>query len=136
MFPLQPGSDCPLTPTLGVFTSFPSEISLNVHNGIFHHHLNLLSYYKSLFRRMPVNQAAVPPMRDSSVLNHHPWIEPLPAWIMEESAALSEAEVLDEQMLRVGILASLQDAPDDPDTKVEVPKSSVSSLRLVLVLVI
>lgn len=81
---------------------------------------------------MPVNQAAVPPMRDPPVLNH-PWIEPLPAWMMEESAALSEAEVLDEQMLRAGILASLQDAPD---AKVEVPKSSVSFLRLVLILFI
>ncbi|XP_029018159.1 rhomboid domain-containing protein 3 isoform X2 [Betta splendens] len=80
--------------------------------------------------RTATNQAAVPPIRDSSVSNHHPWNEPLPAWVMEEAAALSEAEVLDEQMLRAGILASLQDAPDDPDAKVEVPKSSVSSLRL------
>lgn len=44
----------------------------------------------------------------------------------------AEAEVLEEQMLRAGILASLQDAPDDPGAKVEVPKSSVSSLRLVI----
>ncbi|KAG7223481.1 hypothetical protein INR49_015474, partial [Caranx melampygus] len=79
---------------------------------------------------MPVDHSAAPPMRDLYALNHHPWMEPLPAWIMEESAALSEAEVLEEQMLKAGILASLQDAPDDPDTKVEVPKSSVSSLRL------
>ncbi|XP_070690632.1 rhomboid domain-containing protein 3 [Pempheris klunzingeri] len=80
---------------------------------------------------MPVDQAAAPPMRDSPVLNHHPWvIDPVPAWIMTESAAQSEAEVLEEQMLRAGILASLQDAPDNPDAKVEVPKSSVSSLRL------
>lgn len=53
--------------------------------------------------------------------------------MMEESSAMSDTEVLDEQMLRAGILASLQDAPDDPDAKVEVPKSSVSSLRLVLI---
>ncbi|XP_040897419.1 rhomboid domain-containing protein 3 [Toxotes jaculatrix] len=85
---------------------------------------------RSLSEMMPVDQAAAPPTRDLSVWNHHPQIEPLPAWIMEESAALSEAEVLEEQMLRAGILASLQDAPDDPDAKVEVPKSSVSSLRL------
>lgn len=81
---------------------------------------------------MHVNQAAVQAaMRDPPVVNHHPWIEPLPAWMMEESAAMSEAEVLDEQMLRAGILASLHDAPD---AKVEVPKSSVSSLRLVFIL--
>ncbi|XP_051806397.1 rhomboid domain-containing protein 3 isoform X1 [Acanthochromis polyacanthus] len=76
---------------------------------------------------------SAPPLSDPSALSHHhhhPWIEPLPAWVMEESAAQSEAEVLEEQMLRAGILASLQDAPDGPDAKVEVPKSSVSSLRL------
>lgn len=70
------------------------------------------------------------PMMDPSVLNHHPWVDPVPAWMMRESAAQSEAQVLEEQMLRAGILASLQDAPDNPDLKVEVPKSSVSSLRL------
>ncbi|XP_033475744.1 rhomboid domain-containing protein 3 [Epinephelus lanceolatus] len=85
---------------------------------------------RSASQMMPVDQAASPPMRDPSVLNHHPWVDPVPAWIMKESAALTEAEVLEEQMLRAGILASLQDAPDNPDAKVEVPKSSVSSLRL------
>ena len=80
---------------------------------------------------MPADQAAAPPMRDPSVLNHHPWADPVPAWVINESAALSEAEVLEDQMLRAGILASLQDAPDNPDAKVEVSKSSVSSLRLV-----
>ncbi|XP_070761075.1 rhomboid domain-containing protein 3 [Enoplosus armatus] len=85
---------------------------------------------RSLSQRMPVGQAAAPPMRDPSVLSHRPWVDPAPAWIFKESAAQSEAEVLEEQMLRAGILASLQDAPDDPDAKVEVPKSSVSSLRL------
>lgn len=79
---------------------------------------------------VPVDQAAPPLMRGPSVLNHHPWVEPVPAWVMQQSAALSEAEVLEEQMLRAGILASLQDAPEDIDAKVEVPKSSVSSLRL------
>ncbi|KAI3372851.1 hypothetical protein L3Q82_023302 [Scortum barcoo] len=85
---------------------------------------------KSLPQMMPVDRVAASPMRDPSILNHHPWVDPVPAWIIRESAAQSEAEVLDEQMLRAGILASLQDAPDDPDAKVEVPKSSVSSLRL------
>lgn len=69
-------------------------------------------------------------LRDPYLLNQHQWVEPLPAWITEQSATLSEAEVLEEQMLRAGILASLQDAPDNPDAKVTVPKSSVSSLRL------
>ncbi|KAE8292160.1 Rhomboid domain-containing protein 3 [Larimichthys crocea] len=81
-------------------------------------------------QRMPVDQAAAPPMRDPSVLNHHPWLDPAPVWRMGEPAVQSEAEVLEEEMLRAGILASLQDAPDVADAKVEVPKSSVSSLRL------
>ncbi|KAM7391999.1 hypothetical protein PAMP_022642 [Pampus punctatissimus] len=85
---------------------------------------------RSLSQMVPVDQADLPPMRDPSDLNHHPWVESVPAWIMQQSAALSEAEVLEEQMLRAGILASLQDAPEDIDAKVEVPKSSVSSLRL------
>ncbi|KAA8592233.1 hypothetical protein FQN60_017688 [Etheostoma spectabile] len=80
--------------------------------------------------QMPEDQAPAPPMRDPSVLNPHPWVDPEPAWIMNEFATLSEAEGLEEQMLRAGILASLQDAPDSPDAKVEVHKSSVSSLRL------
>lgn len=59
-------------------------------------------------------------------------MEPSPAWVMEESAARPEEELLEEEMLRAGILASLQDALEmESDTKVEVPKSSVSSLRFV-----
>ncbi|KAG8012020.1 Rhomboid domain-containing protein 3 [Nibea albiflora] len=62
----------------------------------------------------------------------------LPTYATSQSACLevgepvvqSEAEVLEQEMLRAGILASLQDAPDVADAKVEVPKSSVSSLRL------
>lgn len=48
---------------------------------------------------------------------------------MSDSAEVSETQLLEEQMLRAGILASLRDAPDHTDAKVEVPKSSVSSLR-------
>lgn len=85
---------------------------------------------RSLHQSMPVDEAAVP---DSTAFRHYPQTEPSPVWIMEESVVLSEAEALEDQMLRAGILASLQDAPEDaPDAKVEVPKSSVSSLRLVL----
>ncbi|XP_073323075.1 rhomboid domain-containing protein 3 isoform X2 [Pagrus major] len=85
---------------------------------------------RSLPHRMPVDQAAAPLLRDPSALNHHQWGDPVPDWIIRDTAAQSEADVLEEQMLRAGILASLQDAPDDPNAKVEVPKSSVSSLRL------
>ncbi|XP_028851091.1 rhomboid domain-containing protein 3 [Denticeps clupeoides] len=42
----------------------------------------------------------------------------------------SSVPVLEEHMLRAGILASLEDAPEEAGKKVEVPKSSVSSLRL------
>uniref|UniRef100_A0A3B5MFV9 Rhomboid domain containing 3 n=1 Tax=Xiphophorus couchianus TaxID=32473 RepID=A0A3B5MFV9_9TELE len=84
---------------------------------------------RSLPQFMAVDHAAPPPVRDPTAYNLHPWMEPpSPAWVMEvQAAAVSEAEVLEEQMLRAGIMASLQDTPD---TKVEVPKSSVSSLRL------
>lgn len=72
---------------------------------------------------------------DPSVSNHHPWMEPVPDWILQHSAALTEAEVLEEQILRAGILASLQDVPEDAEAKVEVPKSSVSSLRSIFILI-
>uniref|UniRef100_A0A3P9QDT7 Rhomboid domain containing 3 n=1 Tax=Poecilia reticulata TaxID=8081 RepID=A0A3P9QDT7_POERE len=84
----------------------------------------------SLPQFMAVDHAAPPPLRDPAAYNLHPWMEPpSSAWVMEvqAAAAVSEAEVLEEHMLRAGIMASLQDAPD---TKVEVAKSSVSSLRL------
>ncbi|KAM4577770.1 rhomboid domain-containing protein 3 [Fundulus diaphanus] len=82
---------------------------------------------------MAVDRATPPPVRGPTVYNPNPWMEPSPPWAMgvQSVAAVSEAEVLEEQMLRAGILASLQDAPEEgPDSKVEVPKSSVSSLRL------
>lgn len=92
--------------------------------------------YRSLPHRRPADQAAAPLLRDPSVLNHHQWVDPVPDWVIQDTAAQSEADVLEEQMLRAGILASLQDAPDDPNAKVEVPKSSVSSLRLVMTYII
>ncbi|KAM4616593.1 rhomboid domain-containing protein 3 [Polymixia lowei] len=87
----------------------------------------------SLSQTMPMYQAApsnVPLIRDPSLGNQCSWFEPVPSWPMEGSSGLSEAQLLEEEMLRAGILASLRDAPEDPDAKVEVPKSSVSSLRL------
>ncbi|XP_028314164.1 rhomboid domain-containing protein 3 [Gouania willdenowi] len=65
-----------------------------------------------------------------SAWNPHPWTGAVSAWVTAQAPAGSEEEVLEEQMLRAGIQASLQDLPDDPQAKVEVPKSSVSSLRL------
>lgn len=59
----------------------------------------------------------------------HVWQHSVPEWHQE--ALPTDAQMLEEQMLRAGILASLQDAPEGADGKVEVPKSSVSSLRLV-----
>lgn len=70
-------------------------------------------------------------MTDASVVNYHPWVDTRSAWVMTDSAGQSDAEVLEEEMLRAGIIASLQDVPDNPGAKVEVPKSSVSSLRSV-----
>uniref|UniRef100_A0A1A8EZS0 Rhomboid domain containing 3 n=1 Tax=Nothobranchius korthausae TaxID=1143690 RepID=A0A1A8EZS0_9TELE len=80
---------------------------------------------------LPADQATFPPGREPTAFHHHPWMEQSPLWVMEESAAVSEAELLEEEMLRAGILASLQHAPEvESNKKVEVPKSSVSSLRL------
>lgn len=67
----------------------------------------------------------------ASVYTQHPWVDTVPAWIMADCTEQSEADVLEQQMLNAGILASLEDAPENSDAKVEVPKSSVSSLRLV-----
>lgn len=59
-----------------------------------------------------------------------PSIPFVPDWLGEMVATPAlEAQLLDEEMLRVGILASLQDTPERPVDKVEVPKCSVSSLR-------
>ncbi|XP_077379132.1 rhomboid domain-containing protein 3 isoform X2 [Festucalex cinctus] len=80
---------------------------------------------RSLSQFMYEEHATPPVMMDPLTLNHHTWEEPQSVWRPE-----SEAEVLEEQMLRAGILASLQDAPDEVNRKVEVPKSSVSALRL------
>lgn len=77
------------------------------------------------------DHSACNPTRDPSSPGHQsPWPEPLPSWAMEGAAALSEQQLLEEQMMKAGILASLQDTSEDPDAKVEVPKNSVSSLRL------
>lgn len=83
-------------------------------------------------QRTPADQAAAAAVRDASVLNYHPWVDTRPAWVMNNSVLQSDAEVLEEEMLRAGIMASLQDVPDSPDSKVEVSKSSVSSLRSVI----
>lgn len=72
------------------------------------------------------------PSTSRSQLEDHSlvWQHPDPEWHQESLA--TDAQMLEEQMLRAGILASLQDAPEGADEKVEVPKSSVSSLRLVM----
>lgn len=75
--------------------------------------------------------AAAASTTDASVSNYHPWVDPRSAWVIPDPAGQSDAEVLEEEMLRAGIMASLQDVIDNPGAKVEVPKSSVSSLRSV-----
>lgn len=59
-----------------------------------------------------------------------PWTHTTPEWPQEPVTA-SDEQLLDEELLRAGILASLQDAPEGTGDKVEVQKSSVSSLRCV-----
>ncbi|TTP11303.1 Rhomboid domain-containing protein 3 [Bagarius yarrelli] len=58
-----------------------------------------------------------------------PWTYTVPEPPGEHVPA-SEEQLWDEELLRVGILASLRDAPEGTADKVEVQKSSVSSLRL------
>ncbi|XP_027024982.1 rhomboid domain-containing protein 3 [Tachysurus fulvidraco] len=58
-----------------------------------------------------------------------PWKHTTPEWPRQPVNA-SDEQLLDEELLRAGILASLQDAPEGTADKVEVQKSSVSSLRL------
>ncbi|CAL8295703.1 unnamed protein product [Gadus morhua 'NCC'] len=70
------------------------------------------------------------PTRDPSPRHQSPWSEPGPSWALEGAAALGEHRLLEEEMMKAGILASLQDTSEDPEGRVEVPKSSVSSLRL------
>lgn len=79
-----------------------------------------------------MDQVAAASFREASITNLDT-SETVHPWIMNDSADLFETQLLEEQMLRAGILASLRDAPDNADAKVEVPKSSVSSLRLVII---
>lgn len=79
----------------------------------------------------PAAAAAAASVTDASIVNYHPWADTRSAWATSEPAGQSDAEVLEEEMLRAGIMASLQDVTDNPGAKVEVPKSSVSSLRSV-----
>ncbi|KAG9354930.1 hypothetical protein JZ751_001643 [Albula glossodonta] len=67
---------------------------------------------------------------DPDPIPPQPWPSPEPDWLIEGASAASDVQLLDEELLRAGILASLQDAPEGSVDKVEVPKSSVSSLRL------
>lgn len=73
----------------------------------------------------PHTDEAVPPGSSG-----HSRFGTAPVWALDRSGVPTEAQLLEEQMLRAGILASLQEAPDASDAKVEVSKSSVSSLRL------
>lgn len=65
----------------------------------------------------------------SQLEDHSAWQHSVPEWHQEHLLA-TDSQSLEEQMLRAGILASLHDAPEGAADKVEVPKSSVSSLRL------
>ncbi|XP_062873788.1 rhomboid domain-containing protein 3 [Trichomycterus rosablanca] len=58
-----------------------------------------------------------------------PWAHSVPEWHYEPVME-TDTQLLDEELLRVGIMASLQDAPEGAADKMEVSKSSVSSIRL------
>lgn len=82
---------------------------------------------------MPSQMGHMPSTSRSQLEDHSLiWQHSVPEWRQESLA--TDAQMLEEQMLRAGILASLQHAPEDAEEKVEVPKSSVSSLRLVIII--
>ncbi|KAL0979351.1 hypothetical protein UPYG_G00184010 [Umbra pygmaea] len=89
-----------------------------------------LPTYSTSQRSGSFPQAAPSNVDDFPSVNPQPWPVSVPHWLKDRSVALSEAQLLEEQMLRAGIMASLQDVPEETGAKVEVPKSSVSSLRL------
>ncbi|KAM8864988.1 LOW QUALITY PROTEIN: rhomboid domain-containing protein 3 [Synchiropus picturatus] len=85
-------------------------------------HMSLPTHHSSARSTSSHQMCAAPlPVRDPAIFNHQPW------W-GQGSNPLTEAEQLEEQMLRAAMLESLQDVAED--AKIEVPKSSVSSLRL------
>lgn len=133
MFLLHPGLDClPTLPLRGEISFLcyilcPTQIFTLSTTWMPHKYL----LHRLHPQRTPADQAAAASVRGASVLNYHPWVDTRPAWVMNDSALQSDVEVLEEEMLRAGIMASLQDVPDSPDSKVEVSKSSVSSLRSV-----
>ncbi|XP_051516741.1 rhomboid domain-containing protein 3-like [Myxocyprinus asiaticus] len=98
-------------------------------------HPHLPTYVSSLERPEscvePSRMGHLPSVSRSQLEDHShvlPWQHSVSEW-HEESSLARDVHLLEEQMLKAGILASLQDAPEGAD-KVEVPKSSVSSLRL------
>ncbi|XP_053725798.1 rhomboid domain-containing protein 3 isoform X2 [Synchiropus splendidus] len=91
-------------------------------------HMRLPTHHSSARSTSSHQMCAAPlPVRDPAIFKHQPWWDQVSS-LREELAPLTEAEQLEEQMLRAAMLESLQDAPED--AKIEVPKSSVSSLRL------
>ncbi|XP_007228839.3 rhomboid domain-containing protein 3 [Astyanax mexicanus] len=76
----------------------------------------------------PVASTSRSQLEDHSLLQ--PWKHSGVSDWPPQPALATDAQLLEEQLLRAGILASLQDAPEGTADKVEVPKSSVSSLRL------
>lgn len=91
-----------------------------------------------LFRSLPHAESHTGRVASSSrsQLEDHtppqPWTHTAPQW-QREPLTVTEEQLLDEELLRAGILASLRDAPEGTAAdKVEVQKSSVSSLRCVM----
>lgn len=87
---------------------------------------------RSLFRSFPQVESRTPASRSQLEGHAHlqTWTHTAPEW-KPEPAMVTDEQVLDEELLRAGILASLRDAPEGSVDKVEVQKSSVSSLRCV-----
>ncbi|KAL4646652.1 rhomboid domain-containing protein 3 [Arapaima gigas] len=94
---------------------------------------------------LPISTSAHRPVlfSEAPTSSHPPYwedVHPAPSWpwpshlgpdsVTEGPMTAFETQILDEELLRAGILASLQDSIEVEVEKVEVPKSSVSSLRL------
>ncbi|XP_016137264.1 rhomboid domain-containing protein 3-like [Sinocyclocheilus grahami] len=89
-------------------------------------HPHLPVYHSTSIRPVSLIE---PSTSRSQLEDHSAWQHSVSEWHQEPLMA-TDSQLLEEEMLRAGILASLHDAPEGVADKLEVPKSSVSSIRL------
>lgn len=88
----------------------------------------MMSYFIS--RSLPQVEFHAPASRSQGHTHPQAWTHTTPEW-QPEPVMVTDEQLLDQELLKAGILASLRDVPEGAADKVEVQKSSVSSLRCV-----